>query len=197
MKVRKKLERIRGGRSSRPGIGCDLCQTHSQNFEPANLSQRHPCQHDDHGHFQNKLKQVRDQHAPQAADEGVESSKWDKDQNANHERGVCGRPERIVQAAELQDVAFRDGRPQQDRDDVHHGQRDPAQDHAVHEEAQINGLESTQERSGLAAISQLHQFHVCQDLSAPPIAGEEKHCQHAAQALSPPQPVSGDALPRH
>ena len=59
-----------------------------------------------------------------------------------------GSAQRIVESGELQNIALRDGRAQQHRDNVHHGQRDPSQDDAVHEKAQVNGFESAQERGG-------------------------------------------------
>jgi hypothetical protein len=98
---------------------------------------------------------------------------------------------------DLKHAAARDGGSKQDCNDIDHGLGDPAEDEAVHEQPQVDGLESAQKCRGFAAVANLNKLHIGQNFGAPPITGEKEYRQHAAHTQSPPYPVPGDALSRY
>ena len=100
----------------------------------------------------------------------------------------------LAEDSEIEYATLRDRRAQQHRDDAHHGLGDPSEDEAVHEQAEVDGLESPKKCSRTSAIADFDELHVGQDCRAPPVAGEEEDRHHAADAERPPDPVSGDSL---
>ena len=158
-----------------------------------------PCEDDDHGHFEGKLEKVGDEHAPKTADEGVNSSERNEQQDANQERGVFRSAEGVMQKLvaaerELEDAALGDGVAEENGGDADHGFDDPAEDEAVHQRAEIESAKTAEECGGLALVTKLDKFNVGEDFGAAPIAREEKNGHHATEALRPPEPVTGNAV---
>ena len=167
-------------------------------MHPADLRHRYPSEHNDHDHLQRKLKKVSDQHAPQPADECVNPGEWDQHENANRQRGVVGIAKRVMpEESQADTAAFGDHRAQNYGDDADHGSRHPSQDEAVHKQSEIDGFKSAQESGRLAAIADFAELHVGENFGAPPVAREKENRQHAAHAEAPPDPVSGNPLPRN
>ena len=84
--------------------------------------------------------------------------------------------------------------PQGDLEDLGHREVDPADDHAVDGQPQVEGAEPAQEARGRAVVADLHEGDVGEDARPPPQAGEEQHAEHAAEGAAPPDPVAGDAV---
>src|SRR5581483_4919023 len=159
---------------------------------------RNPCEHNNHRHLEDELEQIRNEYAPQSTDEGVDPGEWNNDENADRECRAAGIPECVMpQKAEIEHAAFGDHRTKNDRDDADHCTRDPAENEAVHEQAEIDRFESAQEGCWIAAVSNLAELDVGENFRTTPIAGEEEHGQHAADTEPPPDPVAGDSLPCH
>ena len=199
MEVRKEGQRVRCLRSGFLHLLANKLELKFQRLHTANFHHRNPGQHHHHRHLQSKLEEVCNQHAPQSADGRVNAGKRNQHKNADQQCGMAGRAQRVMQKGvtaerELQDLALRNERPKQNSDNADHGIRNPAQDQAIHRQAKIDGLESAKKSRWLTAIANLSEFHVRQDLRAPPVTGKEENSQHAAQAGGPPYPVAGDSL---
>jgi hypothetical protein len=55
----------------------------------------------------------------------------------------------------------------------------------------------TQKGGGFPAVTQLDQLDVGQDLCAPPEPRVHEHRDHPTERERPPEPVAGQAVPRH
>ena len=130
---------------------------------------------DHDGHLQHELKQIRPQDAPQSAERNVKSGERNQKKNAD---GQAGR------------FAFAEHRP----DDAGHGLGHPAQDQAVHQQAEIDGAKSAQECRGLSGVAHFRELHVGEQARTPPQARKQEHGHHSRRQKTPPQPVPGDAL---
>ena len=199
MEGRKEGENRTGGLSRLTHHAIHVGQLDFEHGQAAKFGDGDPREHDDHGHLQNKLEQIGDQHAPEAADEGVNAGEGDEDQDADQQRGVRGCSQGVMQenvAADgnLQHASGGDGVAEQNRGDADHGFDHPAEDQAIHQRAKINGAKTTQEGGRLAFVAELDKFHVGKDFRAAPISGKEKNGHHAAETLRPPQPVAGDSV---
>ena len=199
MKIRQKRCWVCGLNSGLANVVLDHLQLHLQGVHTPDFFDRHPGQHDDHGHLQDELEKVGNQNAPQASDEGVQPGERDQNQHADHESGVTRIPqgvlERMSADRHLQHASLLDDGTEQNRDNAHHRLRHPPQDEAVHEEAQVHRFEPTQKRGRLPAVSDLDELHVGQDLGAPPVTGEEEDGQHSSHTGTPPDPIAGNSLP--
>ena len=179
--------------------GADDVQAEGECVEAADFDDSNPGENGDHSHFQNELEKIGDEYAPKSADEGVQAGEGDQAEDADHQRGVMRIAERVMEKRvaaerEFDNFAFRDGGAEEDGDDVNHRARDPAEDEAVHEQAEVDGFEAAEEGSGLAGVAKLGELDVGHYFGATPIAREEKDREHAGEALVPPEPVAGDAL---
>ncbi len=85
-------------------------------------------------HFQHELKQIRPQHAPQSAERNVKSRERNQKENADR------------QARRL---AF----AEHGSHDAGHRLGDPAEDQAIHQQAEIDGAKSAQKRGGFSRSS--------------------------------------------
>src|SRR5580704_15527795 len=172
---------------------------HLQSLHPSNLRYGYPGQHNNHGHLQGKLKQIRYQNAPESADEGVESGKRNQNKDANQHRRISRIAQRVLKNVSadghLQHPTLSNHGSEQNRDNADHGLRHPSQDEAVHEKAEINSFESAQKRRWFSPVAKLDQLDVGQHLSPAPIACEEENRHHSADAGAPPDPIARDALP--
>src|SRR5271170_880154 len=199
MKVWQERYGIRGFDTGRANIVLDHLQMHLQSLHPSNLRYRNPSQHNNHGHLQGKLKQVGDQHAPKPADKRVESGKRNQNKDAYEHRRISRIAQRVLKNVSadghLQHPALSNHGAEQNRDDADHGLRHPSQNEAIHEKAEIDSLESAQKRRWLSPVAKFDQLDVGQYFSPPPIAREEENRHHAADAGTPPDPISRDALP--
>ena len=172
------------------------------NFEhghTAEFGDGDPGEDHDHGHLEDELEKVGDEDAPESADESVDAGERNENEDADEERGMFGRAERVVQEyvaayGDLEHATGGDGVAQQNSGDADHGFDDPAEDEAVHQRAEIDGAKAAEESGGLAFVAELDKFDVGENFGAAPIARKEKNRHHAAQALRPPQPVPGDAI---
>jgi hypothetical protein len=104
-------------------------------------------------------KKSADDHAPEAADRGVDAG----DRQADEDRREPVPPERHGE-------------------DLGHGQVHPAHDHAVDQDAEVEGAETAQERRGPARVAQFRELDVGEDARTAPQAREEEHREHAAVA---------------
>ena len=110
-----KKERIdAGGLSGLTHHAIHVGQLDFEHGHAAKFGDRDPRQHDDHGHLQNELEQIGDQHAPEAADECVNAGEGHEDQNADQQRGMRRRSQGVVQEhvaahGDLQHAAGGDG----------------------------------------------------------------------------------------
>ena len=161
-----------------------------------NPGDRHPGENDDHPHLQDELKQISDQHSAQSSKRRIKPRERDQNEDAEEQRCMAGSAERVI-CQEMDDAPLRDHGAKQHRNDAHHGIGDPAQDQAIHNQAEIDGFESAEECGWPAGIPDFSQLHIGQDFSAPPVAREEEHGEHSAEAGTPPDPVTGDALSGH
>ena len=89
------------------------------------------------------------------------------------------------------------GNAQGGLEDLLHGEVDPADDQAVHEDAEVQCPEATQKSGRLACITQLDELRIGNDFRAPPQAGKEEDGHHAVEKKAPPEPVAGNSLSRH
>ncbi len=202
VKVRQECERIGALHAVMAGGVAHDPQLQPERLHASDSAHRHPRQDDDHRHLQHKLKQVGHQHAPQTANRRINSGEGNEHKNTDQKRRVLRSSEGIVRKSvtaghDLEHFTLGHDRPQQHGDDADHGVGDPSQNQAVHDQPQINGLETSQESRGPAAIADFSQLHIGKHLRASPVAGKEKHGEHAAEAEAPPDPVPGNALGRY
>ena len=99
--------------------------------------------------------------------------------------------------SEIEHASLRNRRPKQHGDNADHRFCNPSQDEAVHEQAEVDGFEAAKKCGRFAAVTNLHKLHVGNNLGPAPIPRKKEHCQHAAYAESPPDPVPGDSLLRY
>src|SRR5215813_5760582 len=173
-----------------------------QRGHASDLHHRHPRQNNHHSHFENKLKKVRDQHSPQSADGGVNAGKGNQHQNADQQRRITWVAQRVMKQrvaaeSELDNASLLNHRSQQHSNDAYHGVGDPAQDQAIHEQPEINRLESAQKGRRLAAVADFREFYVSENFSPSPVAGKVEHRHHSADAEAPPEPISCNSLGSH
>ena len=124
------------------------------------------------GHGEGELDEVGQHHAAQAGHRHVGAGQ----REAGEDRGQP-RP------------------PQGDLEDLGHREVDPADDHAVDRQPQVEGAEPAQEARGPPVVADLHELDVGEDARPPPQPREEQHAEHAAEGPVPPDPVAGDAVP--
>ena len=77
---------------------------------------------------------------------------------------------------------------------IDHGFGDPAEDQAVHQQAEIDGAKAAKEGGGLSVVTHFGELHVGHQTGAAPQTREEKHRHHAGEKKRPPEPVPCDAL---
>jgi len=193
---------VAGSFAGSAGGGVHMRKLHFEQRDAADLRDSDPGENHNHGHFQDELKKVGDQNAPQPADERVNAGEWHEDEYADEQCSVFRAAERVLKQivtadTDRQNATLRDSVTEQHGGDADHGFDDPAQNQAIHQRAQIQRAKTTQKRRGLATIAQLDKLHVRQNLRSPPISREEKHSHHAGEAQRPPQPVPGDSVLRH
>ena len=95
----------------------------------------------------------------------------------------------------MKHAALRNDRPEDDNNNADHRPSDPSQDEAVHEQPEINCLESTKKCSRFSTIADFAELDVSQNFCSPPVTRKKEHRQHAAHAEAPPDPVPGYTLP--
>ena len=126
-------------------------------------------------HLQNKLKQIRPQHAPQPAERNVNSRERHQKENANRQRLGIAHSERCA-------------------DDVHHRLCDPAEDQAVHQQPEIHGAKTAQECRRFARVAEFRKLHVGDQAGAPPHSREQEDRHHSRRKKTPPQPIPCHSL---
>jgi len=81
-------ERIGDGAACFCGFGADDLEAKRECADAADFRDGDPSEDDDHAHFQNELKKVGDEYAPEATDEGVNAGERNQDEDADQESGV-------------------------------------------------------------------------------------------------------------
>ena len=144
-----------------------------QRRQPADFRgvDREPGGGDDRRHLDHELDHVDDQHTPQPGVRGkghVEHADAEQRlpalQAEQHSRDLAGR------------------------------EIDRRHDHAVEEEAEIDGPEAAHRARGPARIADLVELEVRHDSGPPPQPGIEEDRRHAGQHERPPHPVPGHAV---
>ena len=79
-------------------------------------------------------------------------------------------------------------------DDIDHRFGDPAEDHAVHQQAEVDGAETAEEGGGISGVAHFGELDVGHQAGAAPEAREEKDGHHSGGKEGPPDPVAGDSL---
>ena len=126
-------------------------------------------------HFQNELKKIGPQHAPQAAERNVKSRERNQKENADRET-------RRLALAE------------HGSHDARHRLGHPAEDQAIHQQPEIDGAKSAQKRGRFSRVAHLRKLHVGEQARTPPQPREQKHGHHSRRQKTPPQPVARDSL---
>ncbi len=134
-----------------------------------------PRNSDHNAHLQDKLKQIGPQHAPQAAERNVDSGKWNQEEDAQSQRSP------LVDAED-------------DGGDRCHGFCNPAKDHAIHEQTEVECAKSAEEGGGLSGVANFGEFDVGQKAGANPQPREKKNRHHARGQHAPPDPIARDAV---
>ena len=133
--------------------------------------------HSDHNsHLQHELEEVGPKHAPQSTQCHVDSRERHQEQNTNGQRGTLADSQRRG-------------------DDAGHCLGHPAENQAIHQQAQVQCAKAPQKSRGLAGIADFGELHVRQQPRPPPQAREEKHRHHAGGKEAPPKPVARNPLP--
>ena len=116
---------------------------------------------DHDAHLEHELEEVGPEHAPQAAERDVEAGEGNEEEHADGEgRAVVAAPDRAEARHEAADVVQHRRVGQRGADDGGHGLGDPAEDDAVHQQAEIDGAKAAQKRCGLAGVADLGELHV-------------------------------------
>src|SRR6266545_3127028 len=158
------------------------------------LCHSNPGENDNHGHLECKLKEVGDQHSPKPTNKGVKPGERNKDEDADGQCCLLGITQSEMEPRELEHPALSNHRTEQYRNDTDHRLCDPSQNKAVHEQSEIDRLESAKECGRFSAVANLAKLHVGENFCPAPIARKEKDRQHAADAESPPDPIACNSL---
>ena len=124
------------------------------------------------------MKQVSPQHAPKAAEGDVQARERDQKENADEQRLVIADPE---------------GRG----DDGCHRLGHPAEDQAIHQQAEVERAKAAQKCRGFAGVADFRELHIGEQSGTSPETGKQKHRHHAGEQEAPPDPVAGHSLGIH
>ncbi len=193
---REKLGRKFSGLSAlRPGVRLHLLQAGDDGAHAAAGRDRVIRNGDHDAHLEHELEEVGPEHAPQAAERDVEAGERDEEQHADGERrAVVAAPHRAEARHEAADVVQHRRVGQRGADDRGHRLGDPAEDDAVHQQAEIDRAKAAEERRRLAGIADLGELHIGEQSGAPPQPREEEDRHHSREKEAPPQPVARNAL---
>ena len=130
-----------------------------------------PRRRDDGGHLDEELNHVDDEHAPEPRVRGK-----DHVEDADAE-------ERLPPLE-----------AEEDSRDLAGGQVDRRHDHAVEQQAEVDGAEAADDARRRPRVADLVELEVSEHAGAPPQPGVEKHGRDAGEHERPPDPVAGDAV---
>ena len=83
---------------------------------------------------------------------------------------------------------------EEDAGDLARGQVDRRHDHAVEQQAEIDGAEPAHDAGRVPRVADLVELEVREDAGSPPQLGVEEHRRHTGEDKRPPDPVAGDAV---